>query len=313
MTVTDEFMELDEPKAHPNHTVPRDGYDRPMVVPPLGGRPKPMARASKFGDVVDDKSNIAKWQVRMALAGAARRPDLLAEKFGKLSDEDLDDKDVKRAINQFAEQCQEMAGASRKSARGTHLHNLTEYVDQNIPIPDGLASEADAELISSYMFETLKFDSVYSIEQFCVNEIVGVAGTFDRVVEYQGDLYITDLKTGGSLEYGGNTIAAQLSIYSRAELYDFARFPAPSRFDKVAWDRWKKTEFTAEDAAKAYSPIAPGRGVRQDVGLVIHLPQSGGECRIVPVNLEMGWDIVRLSEKILEARKQSKKVWGDPI
>lgn len=115
----------------PTPTVPRDGWDRPLVIPKQGGKPVPLTRTTTFIDCIEDKTALSDWHKRMTLAGAAKRPSML-DVVRQLDPEQPDDK---RKLNALAEQAIDIAGANKKREKGTHLHTLSEYVDRGDPLP----------------------------------------------------------------------------------------------------------------------------------------------------------------------------------
>ncbi len=280
--------------------VPRDGWSRPLVVPKGGGKPRALTRTTTFIDCIEDKSALSAWGKRMTLVGAARRPALLA---GVLS-VDPASREGKAALDRTAEQAVDIAGANDRREKGTHLHALSELVDQGQALPAG-TSASDLADMAAYKVATADFD-VTAVEQFVVVDELGAGGTFDRMLSYSGPgpdgrhvegLFIGDLKTG-SVEYGGLKMAAQLAVYSRGELYDHALFPVDQR-DKRALAQWKKTDVPADRAAAAYSPIP---AVNQDWGVIIHLPAGQGECTLYWADLRLGWEAARLALDIRRMR-----------
>ncbi|MFJ3775210.1 hypothetical protein ACIPX0_26290 [Streptomyces sp. NPDC090075] len=294
---------IDLPQArpvHPNLSVPRDGWGRPLVIPPQGGKPRGHTRTTTFIDCLEDKSSLMDWGKRMVLVGAVRRPDLVAQAL-HLNPETREDK---ASLDSLAESLTESSGANDKSRRGTYLHDLTEYVDRGEPLPAGISGE-DLDDMAAYMAETAAL-SVIAVEQFVVVPELGAGGTFDRLSYYEGPgpdgkpikgNFITDTKTG-SLQYGKLKMAAQLAVYSRGRLYDHTRFPVNTS-DKKAFAAWKKTEFTAEEAASAYSELPP---VNQDWGIIVHLPAGTGECALHWANLKIGWRLAQLALTIRQER-----------
>ncbi|MEU9795080.1 hypothetical protein AB0E27_31595 [Streptomyces sparsogenes] len=296
-------MELPQRSAkplHPNLSVPRDGWGRPLIVPEGGGKPKGHTRTTTFIDCIEDKSNLVDWKTRNVLIGVTKRPDL-AEKARHLDPEDPGDK---KKLNALVEQAEDAAGANEKSRRGTYLHDLSEYVDRGDPLPKTV-SHADLDDMAAYMLETSVL-KVVAIEQFVVVPELGVGGTFDRLSHYEGPgpdgkpiagNFITDTKTG-NIEYGQLKMASQLAVYSRGKLYDHTKFPVDAD-DKKALAAWKKQQFTAEQAATAYSPLPP---VNQDWGIIVHLPAGEGVCKLYWVNLNIGWAMAQLALTIRQAR-----------
>jgi hypothetical protein len=286
--------------VHPNHSVPRDGWSRPLIVPEGGGKPKGHTRTTTFIDCIEDKSNLIDWQGRMVLLGSSRRPDLLEQ----ARDLDPDDSSDKRKLNSLTEQAKDAAGANDKSRKGTYLHDLSEYVDRGEPLPKTI-SGADLDDMAAYMMATSVL-KVIAIEQFVAVPELSVGGTFDRLSYYDGPgpdgkpisgNFITDTKTG-TIEYGKLKMASQLAVYSRGKLYDHTKFPVDVD-DEKAFKAWKKQEFTAEQAAQAYSPLPP---VNQDWGIIVHLPAGTGVCNLYWVDLNIGWALANLALTIRKAR-----------
>jgi hypothetical protein len=240
------------------------------------------------------------WQGRMVLLGSSRRPDLLEQ----ARDLDPDDSSDKRKLNSLTEQAKDAAGANDKSRKGTYLHDLSEYVDRGEPLPKTI-SGADLDDMAAYMMATSVL-KVIAIEQFVAVPELSVGGTFDRLAYYEGPgpdgkpiagNFITDTKTG-TIEYGKLKMASQLAVYSRGKLYDHTKFPV-NVDDEKAFKAWKKQEFSAEQAAAAYSPLPP---VNQDWGIIVHLPAGTGVCKLYWVDLNIGWALANLALTIRKAR-----------
>ncbi|KOG26830.1 hypothetical protein [Streptomyces viridochromogenes] len=293
----------------PEPTVPRDGWDRPLVVPKQGGKPVPLTRTTTFIDCIEDKTALSDWKSRMTLVGAAKRPSLL-DVVRQLDPENPDDK---RRLNALAEQATDIAGANVKREKGTYLHKLSEYVDAGQPLPAG-TSAVDQRDMTAYLMETIDFE-VRAVEKFVAVPELRTGGTFDRLLEYSGPdpdgehvegLFIGDLKTG-TVEYGKLKMAMQLAVYSRGEFYDYSRFPVDTT-DKKAFAAWKKCEIPAAEAAQAYTPLV---GVSQKWGIVINLPAGSGECTLHWVDLEIGWAAACLALDVRTTRsvKGAMRPW----
>ncbi|AOQ26930.1 exonuclease [Streptomyces phage Rana] len=301
------FMDIASKPVHPNESVPRDGHGKPLVIPEEGGKPKALVRTTTFIDCIEDKSSLVDWGKRMVLVGAQKRPSLL----DAVAELDPNDSADKKKLNALAERALDISGANDKREKGTHLHDLSEYVDRGEQIPSH-ATQQDLEDMMAYMMATAPL-TVHSVEQFVVCSQLGVGGTFDRTYGYEGldpdgklvsGRFIGDLKTG-SVEYGGLKMAMQLAIYSRAKKYDHTLFPAPNReADEKAFQKWKKTEVSAEEIAQAYTVPEP---VNQDWGIIVHLPSGEGVCNLYWVDLNVGWKAAQLALTIREMRSLSRK------
>ncbi|MYT31764.1 hypothetical protein GTY73_23775 [Streptomyces sp. SID8354] len=289
---------IDLPTHAPD--VPRDGRGRPLVVPKHGGKPRTLTRTTTFIDAIEDKSALAAWGKRMVLVGAASWPSLVDQS----RDLDPTSRRGKATLNALAERAVELAGAHAKREKGTHLHALSERVDQGEELPPG-TSPADLADMAAYKVATITFD-VVAVEQFVVVDELGVGGTFDRLLRYAGPgpdgdhiegFFIGDLKTG-SVEYGGLKMASQLAVYAHGELYDHTKFPV-DQGDTKAFARWKKSSVPAEQAATAYTSLPP---VNQDWGVVIHLPAGEATCTLYWADLRLGWAAARLAGEVRAMR-----------
>ncbi|OII68264.1 hypothetical protein [Streptomyces sp. CC77] len=281
-------------------TVPRDRWGRPLVVPKGGGKPRGLTRTTTFVDAIEDKSALTAWGKRMTLLGAAREPSLL-DQLKYLNPQSPEDKPI---LDQLAERAVTAAGANVKRERGTHLHSLSERVDQRRELPPG-TSASDVADMAAYEAATARFE-VVEMERFVVVDELGVGGTFDRLLRYAGPgpdgrpfegLLIGDLKTG-SVQYGGLKMASQLAVYSRGELYDHTAFPVNAG-DAKELAAWKRREVPADLAATAYSAIP---GVNRKWGVIIHLPAGEARCTLYWADLRVGWEAARLCLDIRRAR-----------
>lgn len=291
--------------------VPRDGYDRPMIVPKSGGKPQAFARASSFIDSIEDKSALGDWQKRMVILGAAQKPTLLEG----LTEVNAETPEGKKVLMQRAESAIAQAGAHEKSKLGTRYHELTELVDRGEPLPP-LTIDV-LEDMQAYMLAMSHLTPVHR-EVFTVCEELSVAGTPDGVCWYEGYgppgtewankivrwLLITDLKTG-RIDYGGLKMPAQLAIYSRSDKYDPAFLPHPDRKgDPKRWDKWKKGLVYEEEIAPAYQSLGP---VNQDWGLILNLIPGSGQCKLHWADLNLGWEAAKFAVQIRAMRSRRKE------
>jgi hypothetical protein len=255
--------------------IPRDRWGKPLIIPADGGKPVPYYRASSFGDVLDDRSNLEKYLRRMAVKGISLRPELqLAVSTTSL--------DEKWKLNSLVEQGIEAAGGGRKASIGTSLHTLTEMLDRGEELP-AYPAEYGADL-AAYETATRMFEHV-AIERFVVCDELGVAGTPDRVSVATEDLWfqtplkrgfprITDLKTGGNGDYLGH-YAVQLAIYAHSEYYD------PESGERT-----------------------PIEGVSQDWGVIFHMPSGEGRCDLYAMDLVAGWEGALLAADVRKWRRK---------
>jgi hypothetical protein len=174
------------------------------------------------------------------------------------------------AVNSLIEDAMQVAGANKAANIGTAIHSFAEQLDLGhdlgaVPaewLPDVKAYEHATKILNN------KF-----IEQFSVLDKYKVAGTPDRVVEYKGELFIADIKTG-RIDHPSN-IAIQLAIYANGLPYDGATAT------RGTWGE-----------------------VNKDKAIIIHLPAGTGTCKLVWIDIKEGWKGLQLAMKARQWRDQ---------
>lgn len=246
--------------------VPRDRWKRPLILPP-GAKPnaKPVAytRATTFADSVEDMYGLGRWQQRMVALGLAKRPDLLLAVSAHEDDKD--------ELNRLTDQAKEAAASSAAATTGTALHKLAERYDRGqiglVDVPE--SNRADIQAYIAAMAPL----TIHGIEEFVVVDEIQVGGTFDRIVEYDGQRYVADIKTG-SIEYSATKMAIQLALYAHGELYE------PKQNSRG------------------------NTGVSRNAGIIIHLPAGEGRCQLYWIDLKAGWEAARLCQQVRDWRKR---------
>ena len=242
--------------------IERDRYGRPLIIPKTGGKPVAYTRATTIANSLDDPAALTAWKMRMAAIGLTVRSDLLLAISAAQED--------KMAINKYIEDAMEVAGASRAATIGTALHSFAEKLDlgQDFgPIPDEWAGD-----LIAYQKATSQLNKIF-IEQFCVLDKFKIAGTPDRVVEYKGERFIADIKTG-RIDHPNN-IAMQLAIYAHGLPYDVATATRGSWGD-----------------------------VNKEKAIIVHLPAGTGACKLVFIDIAEGWKGVQFAMKVRKWRDQ---------
>jgi len=240
--------------------IERDRYGRPLVVPPKGGKPIAYTRATTIANSLDDPSALVAWKMRMAAIGLTMRSDILLSISAAQDD--------KMAVNAYVEEAMEVAGAKTQANIGTAIHALTEKLDlgQEIgPVPEQWAAD-----IVAYEQTTAQLN-IKRIEQFCVLDKFKIAGTPDRLVEYKGELFIADIKTG-RIDHPNN-IAMQLAIYAHGLPYDI---------DTASRGSWGD--------------------VNLQKAIIIHLPAGQGLCKLHFIDIEEGWKGVQFAMRVRKWR-----------
>lgn len=248
--------------------VPRDRWQRPLIVPIDGGDPVPYVRVSSLAKALDDLNNLMAWKQRKVLEGVLRRPDLLTRASGAIATGDPDtDWPTKRALNDVCRDACEAAGSSKGSSAGTGFHSLTEAIDRGMePL---FVPADDRPRLDAYREATAGIEWL-DVECFVVNDHVRAAGTFDRLGRLpDGRVVVADLKSGKSEADYPLATTMQIAVYANG-----------SRYDAGTGER---------------TPLHADLDLSS--GLLIHLPPSGG-CRLLELNLTLGWEAARLAADV---------------
>lgn len=254
--------------------IPRDRWGRPLIVPPDGGKPVAYTRCTTHAGTIDDTYNLTQWKLRTSAVGLSRRPDLQLAVSANADD--------KYALNKICEQALQAGGSDTAANTGSALHKLSEFVDRGDYDVLQTVPEVYKRDLRAYMKAVAKLTTL-EIERFVVQDDLRIGGTFDRLVEYQGESFIADIKTG-SVDFGAGKIAQQLGTYANSVYYYHP---------------------TKESPEPRREPLP--ENLNRDRGIVIHLPAGTGECELLWIDLAKGWHAVReLSAPVREFRKNQK-------
>ena len=271
-------------------SIPRDRYDRPLIVPPGGGRAVAYTRASTLGKAIEDTYNLSRWAQRNVALGLSRRPDLVALAAAVRTNEGED----RASLDEIADKAHEAAKGDRGANVGTALHKLSERRDAGEDLsylPTELAAALDAY---SRCMAPLQ---VLASETFVVHDELETAGSFDRVVIPRvplvapdgtkfgpaDDPMILDLKTGKaeSARYWGPGYSVQQTVYAFGTPY----VPNVGRHD------WRDL-------------LDRRRAPSRTWALILHVPSdSPSDAGLVWVNLEIGAALAELCVEVRKARK----------
>jgi len=227
------------------------------------------SRVSTFAKALSDGAGLAAWKMRMAYLGLQDRPDLMG-----FTD--------RQGIDAALAAAMDHAGANDAADLGTALHALADVFDFS---EGGLSRDAwdlaphvwDA--MDRYV-EVTKGLTMLAGEQFVVIDAMKVAGSFDRLIALpDGRIVIGDLKTG-TLRMQEHAI--QLACYARGLRYD------------------------VETGARSLIH----ENIDTSVGVVIHVPRdpSIGETRLVGVDLEAGWEMALLAQRVRATRSRKVEI-----
>ena len=257
---------MNQPFATIRPEIPRDHYNRPLVTPPEGGKAKGYTRCTTFVGATEDLFTLQQWEKRIVALGLAARPDLIQTIAGHPTDN--------KVLNQVCADAKVAANGSRAADIGTAIHGYTEIIDGGGSM-DQIPAEYRADL-EAYARATESFDHEH-IEQFMVHDEMSIGGTPDRISRTKdGRLMIMDVKTGGRAGeklLGIGKMAQQLAVYSRSVKYDF--------------ETNTRTDL----------------GIETAVGVIIHLPAGADQCDLITLDLNLGWEGVKLCADIYAHRK----------
>jgi hypothetical protein len=226
-------------------------------------------RVTTLAGLMEARHNLEKWGKRGVGRGLTLRPDILAA-IAACPDED------KARLDHLCEQALEAAAASAGANLGTALHEMTARVDRGEDFRPPPPWDVDIKAYCDLLERAKITICPEWIEQTCVVPELGVAGTFDRIVEVAGRLWVADLKTGRDLSYGWCAISIQLACYAHAE---------------YVWD-W-------EHDCRRDMPE-----VEKKSGLVIHLPAGTGQATLHVVDLEAGWEAAKQAAWVRDWRSR---------
>lgn len=296
-----------------SNAVPRDRWGRYLLPHPDTGTTQPWTRTTTMAGSVADTFALSMWQQRMAVKGLTMRPDLyaLASTFDVSADKD--------DLNSVCEQARSAAGDKVAANLGTAMHAFTATVDKGgkANIPPTMQSDVDAysAVLRAYGLEIVPqlIERRVVLTRKTAGEDIG--GTFDRVYRAvrdvdlkmadnriltlpAGSYVIGDLKTGRDLSYGWGEIAIQETIYAHAIN------------ENGVWDpegkEWDRLPLGYSEGGDGPEP----RTVREDVGIVVHLPiqkKAGAPaCVLYAVDLKQGWEALELCVKVRQWRKRKQ-------
>ena len=257
--------------------IARDNLNRYLIVGPGNGPAQPYTRVTTIAKTLDDTYNLERWKLRKLALGLTRQPRLVTNA------KDLTD-DHRRELDRLIDAGLEAGGANELRDYGTLVHTITEEVDRG---GSYVRSAPYGDDIAAYLQTTRDAGIVMMpdwIERVVVLDEFKVAGTLDRIVELpDGTRAIADVKTGKNLS--PLQIAIQLACYAHAD---------------GAYEHMMRT------------PLPPN--VRQDIGLVFHIPAATGTCTIHQIDLEAGWEAFKLAMHVRKTRnsRNLRAEWTPP-
>lgn len=252
-----------------NLLLARDRYGRPIITPPGGGVAVPYTRASTFCSTISDSAGIAKWKLRHLAIAMARYGDLADKactlEYGR-DNADLDD---------IIESALDRIGTGEKANYGTAVHSATE-LDRN---PDNAREKVRADAEAYHRLVAGMGLVIVEEELFVVQDDYLVAGTFDRVftVDRSELPPRADDHVAGRVRVIGDIKTGSLHLHEHA--IQLATYASSQRYDAATGER-------------------ADLDVRQDYGLVLHVPRHEARAVAVWVDLAVGRSLMALADRM---------------
>lgn len=251
---------------------------------PVTGKATSWQRVSNLIKLAEDTYHLELWKQRNVAKGLAMRPDYVE------AVQHMEVKRDKARLNTICERAQDIAGAYAMSDEGTALHKSAELADYAFGSLNGTedgvppVDKRHRSRIQLYLDALIANGLSVApgmIERVIVSTAYEVAGKFDRVYRLGDGSYVMgDLKTGDSLDLSLPSIAAQLDCYrdgiNRHGVWTGSRY---------------------DDTIK----------VRDDFGLVVHLPSTREEVTVYRVDLAAGAELNRVNLEVRQARRTKAK------
>ena len=217
-----------EREDDPPADVPRDQWERPLIVTADGRDIVAYVRASKYGKLIEDYYTLHRWDERNIVWGMSRGRHLVVRAQGVA---EQTGRDAVTTLQDIAERAKVIAGADAGALTGTGLHKLSERRDAGHDL--SYLDPMTAQCLDAYA-ELLAPFEVLASETFVVCDALGGAGSFDRVVRLRfpirwpdgvvwpaGMIVVIDVKTGkiSSMPYWACDFSCQQLIYATGVPY----------------------------------------------------------------------------------------------
>ena len=220
----------------PPPQVPRDQYERPIIVAPDGSGAESYLRASKLGKVTRGR-NLIKWDERNIVYGMSRGHHLVVRAQGVRT---LTARPDLAVLEDVADKAKIIAGADAGAMTGSGMHALharrVAGEDLSWLDPTTLRClDAITALLDPRIFEIIVTEGDDDLGRtFVVHDRLRAAGSFDLVVRLlvdltwpdgvtipRGMILVVDLKTGKitSTPYWGMEFTGQQLVYAEGDPY----------------------------------------------------------------------------------------------
>lgn len=276
------FIDLDDEDLQPPNRPDFRRVGRGIPYPVgLDGKRVRYGRPSNAGKILDDESNLTDWKLRTVVAGAAQRPELMAQ--ASVLDIDTD----KKELRDIAEKCLVAGKGQRRAIIGDAVHAMFDHLDRGDAWnpPPNFNDLCDA-------YEAMKEDwglEPVAIEVHVINDEFRLAGRIDRIFATRrtlvapdgmvvpiGSHVFGDHKTGKELEYASGSYATQLAAYVDSVPYNV------ETDERGEWD---------------FEPI-------KDWALIIHADSAGTTVDVYWVDIQAGRLGLELARQVKAWRRR---------
>lgn len=231
------WREAERREDDPPPEVPRDQWERPLIVVPDGSGVIAYTRASKYGKLIRDQRKLIKWDERNIVWGMSRGTHLVARASGVRTLTAGPDITV---LEDIAEHAKTIAGAHAGAMTGSGMHALysRRAAGEDLSWLDPTLAhclDAITDLLDPRIFEVLVTEGDDDLGRtFVIHDGLRGAGSFDLVVRLlvdltwpdgvtipRGTILVVDLKTGKitSAPYWDTEFSCQQLIYADGTPY----------------------------------------------------------------------------------------------
>lgn len=284
----------------PPPAVPRDQWDRPIIVTPDGDLAS-YIRASSYG-CIEDRYGIHEWKRKQVVYGLSRAFHLVQRAQSASGTATKSDNAI---LKEVADRAEIIAASDAGSLTGTAIHKLSERRDEGADL--SYLDPNTTACLDAYGRLMAPFE-VLATELFVVCDDYGSAGTLDRAVRLRWDLVfpdgtvlpagtiiVIDVKTGKitSVKYWMAEYSCQQFIYDNGLPY----FPGVTHLADPKVRSIKNIERVTDQPGNngrvSWDEVGVPGGPNHDYSLILHVPAAcPDKARII---------LVRLGEARLDA------------
>lgn len=281
----DPFANAEYPRGRGD--VPRDGWDRPMLMPRGQRFRVPYTASSTLADFISNTRGLQKWRERYLARGLGMSPDLAEAAAAESYTTGFGEKDEGankisgRRLDDIIQRALDRVQVHERADWGTAVHSLTEPARHGDYIPPRMKLDVES------WNRAMRGIEIVDTEVFVACDELMTGGTLDHIVRVPGlaGLVILDKKTGR--RWPGKS-SVQLATYANGEPYDI----------------YTDERLTFEEKY--------GEPVNLSIGLYGDIPAQQGETRIIPLDLMKGMRAARLATQVREWQKQADE-FGEPL